>query len=52
MTEVKIHPKWQSFLQTEFDKIYFKKLIQFVKNEYAEHQIYPQGARFLQPLML
>lgn len=45
MTEVKIHPKWQSFLQTEFDKIYFKKLIQFVKNEYAEHQVYPPGSK-------
>lgn len=43
MAEVKIHPDWKTFLQSEFEKVYFEELIQFVKSEYASHKVYPPG---------
>ena len=41
---VRIHPSWKSELKTEFDKDYFKELIEFVKEEYSEHKCFPPGA--------
>ena len=32
--KVNIHQSWQKVLQEEFDKDYFKELVQFVKQEY------------------
>ncbi|CAA9259951.1 MAG: Uracil-DNA glycosylase, family 1 [uncultured Adhaeribacter sp.] len=40
---VKIEKSWEEVIQQEFEKDYFKNLIQFVKNEYATQQIYPPG---------
>lgn len=33
--------KWDIILKEEFDKPYFKELMQFIKNEYKEKTIYP-----------
>ncbi len=41
--DVKIAPSWKTKLETEFRKPYFKQLIQFVKNEYQTHTVYPPG---------
>src|SRR5882757_3023913 len=41
--DVKIEPRWKSKLAGEFDKEYFKKLIDFVKQEYATQTVYPPG---------
>ena len=43
--EVKIHESWKSQLQSEFDKPYFEKLINFVKTEYANNTCYPPGKK-------
>lgn len=41
--QVQIHPSWQVRLQTEFDKPYFAKLTDFVRQEYSQYRIYPPG---------
>jgi uracil-DNA glycosylase len=41
--QVNIEPSWQQQLQGEFDKPYFAKLVTFVKQEYAQHTVYPPG---------
>ncbi len=43
MPEIKIHESWKKVLSYEFEKDYFKTLIDFVKTEYLSHQIYPKG---------
>lgn len=40
---VKIEKSWLEVLHNEFEKEYFKKLTQFVKEEYSEHTVYPPG---------
>lgn len=40
---VVIEPSWQEILQSEFDKEYFVKLAQFVKQEYSRNTCYPPG---------
>ncbi|MFP2994524.1 uracil-DNA glycosylase [Spongiivirga sp. MCCC 1A20706] len=40
---VNIHPSWKKPLEDEFEKPYFKELIQFVKNEYRTNTCYPPG---------
>jgi uracil-DNA glycosylase len=40
---VKIHPSWKKELDSEFDSPYFKDLIHFVKEEYANHKCFPKG---------
>lgn len=40
--QVKIHESWQEHLKEEFDKPYFELLTQFVKQEYAQNECYPQ----------
>lgn len=40
---VHIHPSWKPYLQPEFEKPYFKELVQFVKQEYQHHTCYPKG---------
>lgn len=37
----KIEPSWQAVLQDEFEKDYFKRLIEFVKVEYQKYTCYP-----------
>ncbi len=41
--DVKIEASWKEVLKDEFEKSYFKNLIQFVKVEYQTHTIYPPG---------
>lgn len=40
---VKIDESWKKILETEFEKDYFKSLIDFVKTEYQSHQCFPKG---------
>lgn len=40
---VTIDPSWKENLKDEFEKEYFKKLVDFVKKEYHDHQCYPPG---------
>jgi uracil-DNA glycosylase len=42
--DVKIEPGWKSKLQYEFEKDYFIRLIEFVKEEYRIGIVYPPGA--------
>ena len=41
--KVTIEPSWKENLEEEFEKDYFKKLVDFVKAEYTHHQCYPPG---------
>lgn len=41
--DVKMVPSWKSRLSDEFNKPYFNVLIDFVKEEYRTHTIYPPG---------
>lgn len=40
---VKIAESWKPYLQPEFEKPYFKQLVDFVKKEYKNHTCYPKG---------
>lgn len=40
---VEIHPSWKKELKQEFEKEYFKELVEFVKNEYTNHTCFPKG---------
>ncbi|MEZ4875218.1 MAG: uracil-DNA glycosylase [Flavobacteriaceae bacterium] len=40
---VTIEPSWEEVLREEFNKEYFKKLVDFVKQEYKQHSCYPPG---------
>lgn len=40
---VRIAEDWQQVLQPEFDKPYFEQLVEFVREEYASQQVFPQG---------
>lgn len=40
---VNIHSSWKPFLEDEFNKPYFEKLVEFVKSEYQHHTCYPPG---------
>ena len=39
--DLKIHSSWQQVLESEYGKLYFQKLISFVKNEYATKRCFP-----------
>lgn len=39
--EVKIEASWKSTLSDEFEKDYFKKLTEFVRDEYRTQKVYP-----------
>jgi uracil-DNA glycosylase len=41
--DVDIHKSWKPYLQAEFDKPYFKNLVEFVKTEYSQHECFPPG---------
>jgi len=41
---VSIDKSWQKVLQDEFDKDYFKELVEFVKQEYQQKRCYPPGS--------
>lgn len=40
---VKIENSWKEVLENEFTKPYFLEVINFVKNEYKNHVVYPSG---------
>ena len=40
---VRINSSWLNVLQNEFNKPYFKNLVDFVKEEYISHKCYPSG---------
>jgi len=42
---VKIEDSWKSHLESEFKKEYFKELVEFVRDEYTHHKIYPPGSK-------
>lgn len=42
--EVKIENSWKDQLEEEFEKPYFKELVEFVKDEYKNKTIYPKPA--------
>lgn len=44
--QVKIEPSWKKVLETEFDKDYFVKLTDFVRQEYQNSTVYPP-AKFI-----
>jgi len=41
--DVKIAPSWKTRMGEEFQKDYFKRLVDFVKEEYKNNTIYPPG---------
>ena len=42
--DVRIADDWREILQAEFDKPYFATLTDFVRAEYATHQVFPRGS--------
>ncbi len=42
--DVKIHESWKQHLSEEFEKPYFKELVDFVRAEYSGKKIYPPPA--------
>ncbi|MGB6036652.1 MAG: uracil-DNA glycosylase, partial [Cryomorphaceae bacterium] len=43
MSEIRLHQSWKEVLSDQFEMPYFKSLISFVKDEYANNTIYPPG---------
>jgi uracil-DNA glycosylase len=41
--KVKIDKSWEKYLKREFEKPYFKELVEFVKSEYIRGNVYPPG---------
>ena len=41
--DVKIAPSWKEKLAPEFAKEYFVELVNFVREEYANHKVFPKG---------
>ena len=41
--DVQIEESWKQVLQEEFEKDYFKRLTDFVRNEYRQGTVYPPG---------
>lgn len=46
--DVRIEPQWKEKLQGEFEQEYFKRLTDFVKNEYCTTTVYPPGKEMFQ----
>lgn len=46
--DVRIEPQWKEKLQGEFEQEYFKRLTDFVKNEYCTATVYPPGKEMFQ----
>ncbi|GAB1855666.1 uracil-DNA glycosylase [Flavobacteriaceae bacterium MHTCC 0001] len=42
--DVAIHDSWKPLLKEEFEKSYFKDLVDFVKTEYKTHTCFPPGS--------
>jgi uracil-DNA glycosylase len=41
--EVKIEQTWKDILKDEFEKDYFIKLVDFIKDEYSKYKVFPKG---------
>ena len=41
--DVKIEESWKGLLAGEFEKPYFEELTRFVREEFAQHKVYPPG---------
>lgn len=41
--DVKIAESWKKHLMDEFEKNYFKALVEFVKSEYSSYKVFPKG---------
>lgn len=41
--KINIESSWKNILSDEFEKPYFKSLIEFVKSEYSQYTCYPKG---------
>ena len=41
--KVKISESWEKVLKDEFDKSYFEDLVNFVRSEYKNYEVYPPG---------
>lgn len=41
--QINLEPSWKNILAGEFEKPYFKSLIEFVKSEYSQHTCCPKG---------
>ena len=52
MSEVKISPKWKPLLEGEFEKEYFKKLTEEVRQEYLKRKVFPHPSRIFRALDL
>lgn len=50
--EVKIHDSWKQHLSAEFDRPYFKELVEFVRKEYAAKTIFPAPANIFRAFEL
>lgn len=40
--KIEMHPSWQHILNTELNAPYFRELMDFIKEEYANHSCYPR----------
>lgn len=49
---VRINQEWKALIGEEFDKPYFKELVEFVKGEYATTTVYPAGGNIFRALDL
>lgn len=47
---VRIAPEWAEIIGHEFDKPYFAGLVEFVRSEYATHQVFPAGGNIFRAL--
>ncbi len=50
MMEVKLEESWKKLLQEEFNKEYFEKLVEFVKQEYKTQSVFPPGSQIFRAL--
>lgn len=41
--QINLEPSWKNIVSDEFEKPYFKNLIDFVKAEYSQYTCYPKG---------
>ncbi|CAN5309900.1 uracil-DNA glycosylase [soil metagenome] len=41
--KLNIHPSWKNKLSQEFEKIYFKEIIDFITEDYAENKCFPNS---------
>jgi uracil-DNA glycosylase len=50
--KVKIHDSWKRHLEGEFEKPYFKELVEFVRGEYEDKKVFPSPANIFRAFEL